>query len=97
MNLAEVKNQKTYVLVSKHEGLVYKRVHINRSAHALTLVSDNSAYAPFEVPFTEVSELWQYYAHLSFNDEIHLQQNQIHNKLDDIQRRVIGLEHQIKA
>ena len=91
-NLTDVKNHRTYVVVSKQEGLVYKRVQVNRAVNALTLVSDNTAYAPYEIPFHEISELWQYFAHISFTDEPSLLQNQMHAKLDDIQRRVIQIE-----
>lgn len=95
--LTEIKEQKTYVVVSKHEGLVYKRLKINRSGHALTLISDNPAFAPYEIPFDEISELWQYYAHISFSDQPSQQSNNLDAKLDDIQRRVISIQQKFDA
>ena len=95
-NLTNIKEMKTYVVVSKREGLVYKRVRINRSGQALALVSDNPVYPPYELPFEEISEIWKYYAHISFSDEPTQQfNNNLDAKLDDIQRRVLNIEQKI--
>src|SRR5215467_1739338 len=46
-NLEDVKSNLTYVVVSRNEGIVYKRIlKTARSKAKLTLVSDNPAYQP---------------------------------------------------
>ena len=58
--LDEVKNNLTYIVVSKNEGIVYKRVlKGNRTKSKLTLVSDNAAYQPYTINSDEVLEIWQ--------------------------------------
>ena len=37
-NLTAIKEMKTYVVVSRHEGLVYKRVRVNRDGNAFEFV-----------------------------------------------------------
>lgn len=86
--LLDVKDNQTYVIVSKTEGVVYKRVKNNAKAKKLILISDNELYQPYGIDWAEVSEIWQYYAHLSFSD-IKLSFNQmIEDKLNDIQRKL---------
>ena len=58
--LEEVKPNNTYIVVSKGEGIVYKRVmKNNRTKNKLTLVSDNPLYEPYNVNTDDVMELWK--------------------------------------
>ena len=59
-NAEEVKNDQAYIVVSRHEGIVYKRiVKNNKTKNKLTLVSDNPQYQPYQVNTEDVVELWQ--------------------------------------
>jgi transcriptional regulator with XRE-family HTH domain len=58
--LDEVKNSNTYVLLSKNDGIVYKRLIKNtKPKNTLTLVSDNPLYEPYQVPSEDVLEVWK--------------------------------------
>ncbi len=58
-NLDDVKTNQAYIVVSKSEGVVYKRVvKSNRAKNKLTLVSDNPTYQPYEVKAEDVLEFW---------------------------------------
>jgi transcriptional regulator with XRE-family HTH domain len=59
-NLDDIKNSNTYIVVSKTEGIVYKRVmRHNRSKNKFMLVSDNPAYQPYSVNSEDILEVWQ--------------------------------------
>src|SRR5215204_3048791 len=59
-SLEELKNSNTYIVVSKTEGIVYKRVmKNNRQKNKYTLVSDNPAYQPYIVAAEDIVEVWQ--------------------------------------
>ena len=59
-NSEDVKTDQAYIVVSRNEGIVYKRiVKNNRSKNKLTLVSDNPQYQPYQVNAEDVVELWQ--------------------------------------
>ena len=59
-NLDDLKNNNTYIVVSKTEGIVYKRVEKNnRAKNKLTLLSDNPTYQPYQINSDDVLELWQ--------------------------------------
>lgn len=59
-SLAQVKNGNAYVLITETEGIVFKRLflHPDKRNHFL-LVSDNTRYAPYPLPFSEVREVWK--------------------------------------
>ena len=58
--LDEIKNSFTYIVVSKNEGIVYKRiVKSNRSKNKVTLVSDNPVYEPYNINIDEILEVWK--------------------------------------
>jgi len=59
-NTNDIKNSQAYIVVSRNEGIVYKRIEKNgRSKNKLTLVSDNPQYQPYQVNAEDVVELWQ--------------------------------------
>ena len=65
-NVNEIKNGKTYVLVTGSEGIVFKRVfnYIEEKGN-LYLVSDNRQYSPYEVSPRDVHEIWEAKAFIS--------------------------------
>ena len=55
----DIKNNQPYIVVSRNEGIVYKRiVKSNKTKNKLTLVSDNPQYQPYQVNAEDVVELW---------------------------------------
>jgi transcriptional regulator with XRE-family HTH domain len=59
-NATDIKNSQAYIVVSRNEGIVYKRIEKDgRSKNKLTLVSDNPQYQPYQVNAEDVMELWQ--------------------------------------
>jgi transcriptional regulator with XRE-family HTH domain len=59
-NAEDVKTDQTYIVVSRNEGIVYKRVERNiKSKNKLTLISDNPQYQPYQVNAEDIVELWQ--------------------------------------
>lgn len=63
----QIKNGQCYVLVTESEGVVYKRVykHLKKEG-VLVLHSDNREYSPYEVPLSDVREVWEAMGFTSF-------------------------------
>jgi len=56
----DVKNNQTYVVVSRAEGIVFKRLIKNKAdKNQLTLVSDNPSFQPYQMNAADMLELWQ--------------------------------------
>jgi transcriptional regulator with XRE-family HTH domain len=59
-NLEDLKNNNTYIVISRNEGIVYKRMMKNaRSKNKYTLISDNTSYQPYNINAEDVLEVWK--------------------------------------
>ena len=98
-DLSHIKDERTYIVITKKNGLVYKRVRKDNDKNKLTLMSDNEVYFPYSISYEEIDEIWQYYAHISFSDlKYDLDQmtqariTDIQKKITDIHRRYVDVE-----
>jgi transcriptional regulator with XRE-family HTH domain len=74
----DMKPGNTYVVVTKDDGLSYKRImSANKKEATFELHSDNKMYAPYKVKMEEVLELWEYTCCINMNqykeDELNLE------------------------
>ncbi len=93
-NVEELKNNAACIVISRNEGIVYKRVQKNgRQKNKLTLVSDNPSFHPYTVNTDEVVEMWQAQVVVA---KVNMQQrwdmNQLTNIVSDLQEQVISLK-----
>jgi transcriptional regulator with XRE-family HTH domain len=65
--LGEVMDGKTYILITKSEGMVYKRLNKNKK-NALVVESDNSFYPAYEVKASDILEIWEYECNIGRSD-----------------------------
>ncbi len=56
----ELKDGRTYVLLTKSEGIVYKRLYRNAKTFTIELHSDNKSYQPYTVNKKDILEIWEY-------------------------------------
>jgi transcriptional regulator with XRE-family HTH domain len=65
-NWGDVKPGDTYVILSKNDGVVYKRIGGKfRDNKKLKLISDNPVYEPYEVNGEDILEIWKAKAYIS--------------------------------
>jgi phage repressor protein C with HTH and peptisase S24 domain len=58
-DLLAVKNGKRYILVTKNDGIVFKRIfNFADDEQKLLLVSDNRQYEPYAIDAKDVLEIW---------------------------------------
>ncbi len=92
-NLEDAKTNLAFIVVSKNEGIVYKRiVKSNRNKNKITLVSDNPAYQPYQVNANDVLEMWQ--AQVIINKVTHQQRwdvNALANLVNNLQDQVSSM------
>lgn len=66
-NWYNIKDGKTYVVLTKDEGIVYKRLYNKlEETKTLEMVSDNPQYTPFSVHISNVLEVWMAIGFISF-------------------------------
>ncbi|WP_256006561.1 XRE family transcriptional regulator [Pedobacter deserti] len=65
-NWHDVKAGDTYIVISRNEGIVYKRAGNKfRENKELKLVSDNKAYDPYNISSEDILEIWKAKAFIS--------------------------------
>jgi transcriptional regulator with XRE-family HTH domain len=97
-NLKDLRNGKTYILVTRQEGIVYKRIfnYLDQNGK-LFLVSDNRQYAPYQVDGDEVVEAWASKAYISVQfpdvaDKNDVSVEQLAGVVLDLQKEIIQLK-----
>ncbi|HAR20651.1 MAG TPA: transcriptional regulator [Cytophagales bacterium] len=66
-NWQDIKDNDCYVVLTKEEGIVYKRI-VNKisECNSLVLKSDNLIYEPYEIKLETVLEIWKAIGYISF-------------------------------
>ena len=65
-NWADIKSGETYVVISKNDGVVYKRIGNKfKENKKLKLISDNPVYEPYEINGEDVLEIWKAKGYIS--------------------------------
>lgn len=96
--LSNIRNGKCYIVLSKEEGIVYKRVFDYTQEHGqLFLVSDNKAYSPYRIDASDVIEIWEAKAFISMDipesTEDDLNFDDLKNIVLELQKEIIKLKN----
>jgi len=93
-NIDDVRTNQTYIVVSRSEGIVYKRImRNNKLKNKFTLVSDNVAYQPYNVNTEDLLEVWKAQMVLSrANVQQRWDVNQLANLVTNLQEQVSTLK-----
>jgi transcriptional regulator with XRE-family HTH domain len=94
-NISDIKEDKTYVVISHEGGIVYKRLKVLKNQECLLLISDNTTYEPYTLEYGEISEIWQYYAYISKSDPISTIKYIQNEKIEDISKKVWEMHKEI--
>jgi hypothetical protein len=92
----DIRNGQTYIIVSKQEGVVYKRV-FNYVAEKglLFLVSDNTVYSPYEIPADSVMEIWEAKAFISMQFPEGNSRNKSRLSMEELTQMVLDIKEDI--
>jgi phage repressor protein C with HTH and peptisase S24 domain len=93
-SLEDIKNDVACIVVSRNEGIVYKRVQRSgRTKNKLTLVSDNPIYQPYTVNADDVLEMWQAQMIISkATNQQRWDMSSLANIVSDLQEQVVSLK-----
>ncbi|MCY1534990.1 hypothetical protein D9M68_703760 [compost metagenome] len=65
-NWNDIKQGETYVIISKNEGVVYKRAGNRfKENRELKLISDNKVYDPYSIDADDILEIWKAKVYIS--------------------------------
>lgn len=91
-SLKELKDDKTYIIVTERDGIVYKRIKNHSDQQCLTAISDNEVYPPYSISYPEIREIWRYHAHVVFSDARQQKVDWLQETVLDMQRKLSQME-----
>ncbi|MFH6987904.1 XRE family transcriptional regulator [Flavobacterium collinsii] len=93
-NEQDVRDGRTYVLLTKNEGIVYKRLK-RIDKRSFMLISDNNFYEPYPVQISEILEIWEYAGSIATKEfePDNLEPQSIRELLYGIREEVKALKH----
>lgn len=94
-SLKNLRDDKTYVIITQRDGIVYKRVKNHPDRHAITAVSDNPDYPPYTIDYSDIQEMWRYHAHIVFTDARQQQADWLQETVLDMQRKLAAMERKL--
>lgn len=65
--ISDIVDGKTYILVTKNNGIAYKRLY-KKEQYSLLAKSDNVIYKPYEVHAADIIEIWRYACSIATNE-----------------------------
>ncbi len=91
----QIKTNETYVLISKNDGIVYKRIITkSKESKSYILKSDNKAYEPYNIDLDEILEIWKAKAYISTvfpEPEQEMSISQLTNIMLEMQKKISNM------
>jgi len=96
MDWRSVRNDEPYLVISKSEGIVFKRLLNNLKDGFLTLKSDNPAYDSFDIEANDIAEIWKAegVTTFGFDQSSHGGHSELMEELKSIQRKLDAFTQQ---
>ena len=95
VNWNDIIDNKPYILISKDDGIVYKRLinKVNETGEII-LKSDNPEYTPYSIKADEVQEIWKALGFISFElpENNDLSMNKLHHMILDMKKDIDQLK-----
>lgn len=92
-NWRAIKDGHTYIILSKHDGIVFKRV-FNQIEESGTLIlrSDNTSYPAYPIKTEEVLEVWKAVLHISYLNKGDISYQNILQMMQQLKKEVEELK-----
>lgn len=65
-SINDIENGATYIVITKDEGVVYKRLY--KKGKTIELHSDNTNYQPYSIKTSDIIEVWKFVCNLNNSD-----------------------------
>ena len=65
-DLNDIKNDELYIVLTLNEGIVFKKIKNElKEKGSLRMISTNPDYEPYDLPLTEIREVWKFVHYIS--------------------------------
>jgi hypothetical protein len=89
-NWQTIRDGQPYIIITKEDGIVFKVVYNQlKTTGGLLLCSTNPVYQPYEVPISEVFEVWKFVHFISHElPEPNLSRDELASSVMDLRKEV---------
>lgn len=96
--VADLKENKTYIFITRNEGIVYKRF-VKKDREGITVSSDNSFYPPYRITSGDLVEIWEFACSISLTefDTESLSNQNITELILKLREEVDGISRKLQA
>ena len=92
----DIQNNQCYVLITKDEGVVYKRLLNNLNEQELLLQSDNPNYDPYPVKVDQIVEVWKALGFTTFDLPDRDKEEKDQTKIDELMSAISCIKHDVE-
>lgn len=87
---------RTYILVTRSEGITYKRF-VDRTSSGILMSADNTFYTPYEILLTDIYEIWEFACAINTEEFIlnNLDSTNLKVVLENLQKDIDNLRKQL--
>ncbi len=83
----QIKSDERYILLTKDEGIVFKKLRVHSQSKTYELISDNPEYKPYTIKQSQVVEVWKALGMTCFDlDAFEMKDKGMHEVLEAINR-----------
>lgn len=95
-DLNSIKDDHTYIVLTLNEGVVFKKIKNElKEKGSLKMISMNTEYVPYDLPVSEIREVWKFVLYITNEIPEPADNQQIFKKLEEIQKEVAGIRNQV--
>ena len=95
-DLSSIKDDHQYIVLTLNEGIVFKKVKNELQAKgSLKMISTNPEYDPYELPISEIREVWKFVLYMTGDIPAPSDNRQIFHNLEQIRKEIVEIRHQI--
>ena len=96
VNWQDVRSGQFTIIITKEDGIVFKKVYPDFKRGVIQLVSTNPSYQPYEIPIGNILEVWSFVSYISQTIiEASLSQDQMQEVVSQLLRDVSTLKNKV--
>lgn len=94
-DLNSIKDDHPFIVLTLNEGVVFRKLKNElKEKGSLKMISMNTEYVPYDLPVSEIREVWKFVLYITDEIPEPADNQQIFKKLEQIQKEIAGIRNQ---
>lgn len=97
-DLNSIKDDHPYIVLTLNEGVVFKKIKNElKEKGSLKMISLNTEYIPYDLPVSEIREVWKFVLYITDEIPEPADNQQIFKKLEQIQKEIVEMRGRVSC